>query len=213
MKNALIGVICWVLLPVVPSIIHAQTLEHVRMFSGFTGDIQFLPGGYVTAGEDGKTKAYLYKNSEFEPLEGEIPSWLKGWISFDWSVDDDDQINVIDTLPVELKAALPKLARVKKFLEIAGPDGKRYVALICYTRRLRIKGSNTKGIYLTAALNTNLTDYRLEYHKLWTRKLMSKVNYGDFQYQTVPGGGKFVVLYTTGDTIKYQLEVYRLKGM
>jgi len=71
----------------------------------FSGDVQFLPGGYVIEGDDGKTKkSYIYKNSKFERLQGALPPLLKDWASFDWSVDYDDQINVISTLPEELRA-------------------------------------------------------------------------------------------------------------
>ncbi|HEY6352001.1 MAG TPA: hypothetical protein VI636_21610 [Candidatus Angelobacter sp.] len=46
-----------------PSVVsHAQTLEHVRMFWDFTPDVQFLPGGYIIEGDDGKAiKTYIYK--------------------------------------------------------------------------------------------------------------------------------------------------------
>ena len=49
-------------------------------------------------------KSYIYKNSKFERLQGALPPLLKDWTSFDWSVDYDDQINVISTLPEELRA-------------------------------------------------------------------------------------------------------------
>ena len=198
------------------SSIHGQTLEHIREFWDFTPDVQFLPGGYILEAYDGKPKYFIYKNSKFERLQGQIPSLLKDWTSFDWSVDYDDQINVIRTLPEELRIVLPRRARVKKFLQLDGPNGKSEMALICYTRKTWGGGINDKDIFLTAALNANPTDLQAKYRKLWTRKLDEQSNYGDFQYQTIPGVAKFVVLYTTGvggDAVTYSVDVYRLKGM
>lgn len=206
---------CMSLLISAPSA-RAQTLEHIREFWDFTPDVQFLPGGYVLEAYDGKPKYFIYKNSRFEPLQGALPPLLKDWTSFDWSVDYDDQINVISTLPEELRAVLPKRARVKKFLQLDGPDGKSQVALICYTRKAWGGGINDKSIFLTAALETNPTDLQSKYRKLWTRKLDEQSNYGDFQYHSIPGVGKFIVLYTTGvggDAVTYSVDVYRLKGM
>jgi hypothetical protein len=195
---------------------HAQTLEHIREFWDFTPDVQFLPGGYVLEAYDGKPRYFIYKDSKFERLQGALPPLLKNWTAFDWSVDYDDQINVISTLPKELRAVLPKRARVKKFLQLDGPDGKSWVALTCYTHKTWGGGINDKDIFLTAALETNPTHPQAKYRKLWTRKLDEQSNYGDFQYQSIPGAGKFVVLYTTGvggDAVTYSVDVYRLKGM
>lgn len=213
-KLCLLGCFTALLFPL--SVSYAQTLEHVREFWDFSGDVQFLPGGYVTEGDEEKIKTYIFKNSKFERLQGALPPLLKDWTSFDWSVDYDDQINVIGTLPEELRAVLPRRARVKKFLQLDSPNGKSEVALICYTRKTWGGGINDKDIFLTAALNANPTDLQGKYRKLWTRKLDEQSNYGDFQYQTIPGVGKFVVLYTTGvggDAVTYSVDVYRLKGM
>ena len=90
------------------------------------------------------------------------------------------------------------------------------MALICYTRKTWGGGINDKNIFLTAALETNPTDLQSKYRKLWTRKLDEQSNYGDFQYHSISGVGKFIVLYTTGvggDAVTYSVDVYRLKGM
>lgn len=201
-----------------PSAFHAQTLEHVREFWDFTGYVQFLPGGYVLEAYDGKPRYFIYKNSGFERLRGSIsiPASLKDWTSFDWNVDYDDQINVIRKLPEDLRAVLPRRARVKKFLQLDGPDSKSQVALICYTRKTSGGGINDQDIFLAAALEANPADIQSKYHKLWRRKLGEQSNYGDLQYHSIPGVGKFVVLYTTGvggDAVTYSVDVYRLKGM
>ena len=212
-----IWIICfatWLISPLA----QAQTLEHVREFWDFTGYVQFLPGGYVLEAYDGKPRYFIYKNSRFERLRGSIsiPASLKDWTSFDWSVDYDDQINVIRKLPEEIRAVLAKRARVKKFLRLDSADGKGWLALICYTRKTWGGGINGKDIFVTAAVNSDRTDLRSKYRKLWTRKLDEQSNYGDFQYHDIPGMGKFVVLYTTGvggDAVTFSLDVYRLKGM
>jgi len=208
---------CWVLLALLScgSVARAQTLDHVGSFWGFT-DVQFLPGGYVEENSDGNVKHYLYKNSKFESFRGELPALLKEWSSFDWMTDYLDQVDASGTLEANLRALLPKGARVKKDLDIMIPGKKSSLVLICYTRRLRIEGPNTTDIFVTAALNTNPYDTRSGYQKLWTRKLVSESHYGDFQYQVVPGLGSFFLLYsqvTGGDAVNNQLDVYRMKAL
>ena len=194
----------------------AQTLEHVQEFWDFTGDVQFFPGGYVSGNPYGGDGLYVYRNSKFEPLKGEIPPLLKGWSSFDWVVDYLDQVDRSETLAADLRALLPRRTKVKKVHKIFLPGDKNELALICFTRRLQIAGPDAADIFVTAALNPNPNDNRSEYHKLWSRRLTHNSSYGDFQYQVIPGAGKFILLYssvTGGDAVEHHLDVYRLRGI
>ncbi|HEY6967726.1 MAG TPA: hypothetical protein VJA94_00740 [Candidatus Angelobacter sp.] len=189
---------------------NAQTIEHVQEFWAFT-DVQFLPGGYVVKDDGGQIERYVYKDSKFVRFKEEIPSLVKGWIAFAGNADYLDQFDVRVQLPLGLTAILPKRAKVKKYFEI-GPD----VALVCYTRKLNIEGSNTNDVFLIAAPDTKPGDSRAEYRRLWTRKLKAETNYGDLQYQSVSGVGDFLLLYTedvAGDAVGHQLDVYRLRGI
>lgn len=192
----------------------AQTLEHVGSFWSFL-DVQFLPGGYVEEDVDGQNQYYLYRHSKFEPFKGEIPALIKNWSSFDGHADYLDQVDASGSLGADLKALLPTRAKVKKFHEIMLPGNKSSLALICYTRTLRIEGANPTDIFVIAAVNANPYDTRSQYQKLWTKRLVSQSSYGDFQYQVVSGAGTFFLLYsevTGGDAIEIQLDVYRMRA-
>lgn len=193
----------------------AQTLEHVQQFWAFNG-VEFLPGGYVEEASDETVTRYRYNGTKFEPYQGELPSLIQDWMAFDWDVDYLDQVDVSHKLNSNLGSFLPKRAKVKKVYEIELPGKKSDLALICYTRQLRIEGSNTQAIYVIAAVNTNPSDSRSQYRKLWTRKLRSQTNYGAFQYQSISGLGAFFLLYTqdaAGDAVNTFLDVYRMRAL
>lgn len=193
----------------------AQTVEHLGSFWAF-GDVQFLPGGYVFTEDEGENHYYLLENSKFKPFEGKIPSLIKDWQSFNWTIDNIDQIDMSERLGGDLRALLPRRAKVKKYFEIETPGEKADVAFICYTRHLQIPGSNTQDIFLLAAINPNPFDTRSQHRKLWVRKLASESNYGDFQHQTLSDGSDFLLLYSAGiggDAVEHQLDVYRIRGL
>jgi len=197
------------------SIGEAQTVEYVREFLSQTG-VQFLPGGYVVGDDEPDVGPYVFQGSKFVRFKGELPALAKDWNAYDGDADYQDQINKKEYLPDNSADLLPRWARVKKFLEFDVPGTTSSLLLICYTRELRIEGSNTQDIYLTSALNTNPRDLRSRYRKLRTRKLSSQTNYGDLQHQVVPGAGAFLLLYTVGvggDALNFNLNVYRIRGL
>lgn len=141
---------------------------------------------------------------------------MSQWASYQGEFDYLDQVDASGTLYGDLRAFLPKRARVKKYYELMLPGDKNALAIICYTLALKVEGVNAKDIFVTAALNANPYDTRSTYTKLWTRKVASEANYGDFQYQLVPGLGAFFLLYSEvvgGDVIEHHLDVYRMKAL
>lgn len=192
----------------------AQTLERVGTFWGFT-DVQFLPGAYVEENSDGDIKHYHYAGSKFEIVK-HIPAVLSQWSSFGGGSDYLDQVDASGTLLGNLRALVPKRARVKKYYEVTLPAGSGAVAVICYTLALKIEGANAKEVFVAAALHAHPEDTRSEYTRLWTRKVASEANYGDFQYQLIPGAGAFFLLYSDvigGDAIEHHLDVYRMRAL
>lgn len=193
----------------------AQTVEYVREFLSQTG-VQFLPGGYVVGDDEPDVGPYVFQGSKFVRFKGELPALAKDWNAYDGDADYQNQTNKKEYLPDNSADLLPRWARVKKFFIFDIPGTTSSLLLICYTRELRIEGSNTQDIYLTTALNTNPRDLRSRYRKLRTRKLQSTTNYGDLQHQVVPGAGNFLLLYTVdvgGDALNFTLDVYRIRGL
>src|SRR5262249_25099131 len=195
----------------------AQRLEHVREFDFMvggpitdqdTGDLQFVPGGYVIKDQNGHKERYIFRGNSFQRFKGKLSPALEKWSSFDWDVDAFDEIDLRNS---KIRKYLPKGAKLKKVLEIPPEDGgKPSLSVVCYTIR-----TYQTSIFITALLST-ATDGPQQgrtYRKLWTLKPKERYSYGDFQYQLVPGAGGFVLLYSGApgaDSQELSLDVYRL---
>jgi hypothetical protein len=190
----------------------SQKLDHLAEFWALSGDVQFLPGAYVVKYEDGKTERYSYKDSGFEPLRDDVPPLVRNWTSFDWSgVDFRDQING-SPLDPDVRALVPKQAKIKKIIEISLTEGG-VIALVCYTLRTTEKFTRLEAtdIFVAGAINADPT--KGSFRKLWDIKVKTNSDYGDFQYQSISGVGSFILLYsatTGGDASEHVLNIYRL---
>jgi hypothetical protein len=193
----------------------SQTLQHIANFSTSAGELQFLPGGYVFKRDDGGTERYMYKDSGFEPLQGNIPALVRNWGAFDWTnVDYLDEIDRHSFDP-DVRALLPEHAKVKKILEITLDDRKGTLAVVCFTLRSmeRFSRPDATDIFMAGMLNTEPPDRLPKYRKTWTLKAETESDYGDLQYQNVFGAGGFLILYSAakgGDSVDQSLDVYRI---
>lgn len=191
----------------------AQKLEHVASFWGFNG-VEFLPGGYVQEYNDDEVTKYRYRNSGFVRLKGRVSGLGHGWPIAD--ADNYDEIDLTARLSRNLRAFLPRQARVKKYYKIELPNARGRLIVLCYTKQLQIEGSNTQDVFITAALDASPRGSRPVYHKLWSKKVATETNYQDFQYHTVSGAGAFFLLYTegvSGDALEFNLDVFRMKAL
>jgi hypothetical protein len=195
----------------------AQKPEHVGEFDivvgggGYsedaTGDLQFVPGGYVIKKEGNRTERYVFRGTRFEPLKKKLPGTLEKWNGPDWDGDFYDEIDLHNS---KVRRYLPKGAKLKKVLDILQGESKPALSVACYTLR-----SFESQIFIIGLLD--LSRDRLQpgpaYQKLWTVKVREGYSYGDLQHQAVPGVGDFVLLYSTtpgADSVEYALDVYRL---
>jgi hypothetical protein len=193
----------------------AQNLEHVAQVYSVGGDVQFLPGGYVIKSEDGQAERYLYRNGKFERFQAAIPPLLENWTSFDWvQADYLDEIDRKSFDPA-FRALLPTQSKLKKVLEIELPENRGTLALICYTRRSKEKLArpDATDIFVTGAISTEPSNRLPHYRKSWDLKVKPDSDYGDFQYQVLPGGERLILLYTAakgGNSVDRDLEIFRI---
>jgi hypothetical protein len=189
------------------------SIKQIGEFYSIDGTVQFLPGGYAVATEDGRTKLYVFRGSGFV-LSHDPPPNLEAWTSFDW--EGVDYLNQIDRKDLDpgLRALLPNAAHVKKVIVLDQPTGKT-LSLVCYTVKSseRFVSLDSTDIVVAAVLDEEVSPNRPpKFDKLWEQKLKANESYGEFEHQSVPGQGDFILLYTAspgGDSVDRTLTIYK----
>jgi hypothetical protein len=189
-------------------------LKLAREFHSIGGSVQFLPGGFVIVTEDGKSTRYAFRSSGFVTSQEVLAPSLRSWIAFDWEgVDYLDQLNRKDFDP-DIRAFLPNPAKVKKVLTLSQPDGTSLL-LVCYTSRSAqpLALPEATDISVLAVLDSEKDPHKpAKFQKEWEKKVAANASYGEFELQTVPRVGTFILLYsasTGGDAVDRALSVYR----
>jgi hypothetical protein len=209
--------------------VQAQTanLEQIGRFATVNGTAYFLPGGYVsTWGEDGnvQSKYYKYEDGKFSSIP-ELPQILQGWKAFDWSngLDVGDRLSAGNYDPA-LDAFLPKEKNVKSVEQIDSAASGGTVLLVCFAVKTTEQGarSDDTDIYIAGFKETRLGKTpagrgfaynKISYERLWMFKAEPDAIYGAFTVQTVPGLGRFAVLYwgdVGGSGGQDAIDVYRI---
>ena len=193
----------------------AQSATLVGRFTGLNGTIDFLPGAWVSAWENGHSKYYKFQGGRFV-RSPKLPKLLQGWESFSWDdgVDFSDQIARSDYDP-RINEFLPKKRKVKKVVEFSlRPNGHEDLVLVCFTLKSTDPSAppDDTDIYTTALVMRPGTP-ESTYKRLWTRKMQADASYGDLSVQEIPDIGRFIVLYSgqaAGSGTNQGLNVYRL---
>ena len=190
--------------------VHAAevSIKHVGEFYSLGGTVQFLPGGYIIVTDvDGKSKQYVFNGSSFVASKEAIPPKLRAWVSFEWEgVDYLNQINRQSYDP-GLDAFVPKSARVKQVISVNRPHGKT-LFLVCYTTKVV-----DTPISVVAVLDEEADPHKpMKFRRLW-KKVLTYGDYGQFEHQSIPGVGDFILLYSAypgGSSVNRSLDVYKL---
>jgi hypothetical protein len=182
-------------------------MKPVGEFYSFDGKVQFLPGGYITVTEvDGKSKQYAFNGSGFVATKEPIPLTLRAWVSFDW--EGVDYLNEINRKNFDhgLQAFVPKSSKVKKVISVERPKGKT-LYLVCYTTKVV-----DTPIAVVAVLDEEVDPHKpAKFRRLWRKELIIG-DYGQFEHQSIPGVGDFILLYSaylSSNSVR-TLQIYKL---
>lgn len=195
---------------------NGQTLQTVGEFTANAGQVQFLPGAHILKAESNRKEHFVYNKSKFVPDGAPLPATLETWISFDWtSVDYLDQIDRKNFDP-DIRLFLPERVRVKKVIILPLSVNQGRLILVCYTQKSKAKATflNATNILVTALLDEQSDATKPgQYRRLWTKKLQTNSDYGDFLLEKVPGVGMFILLYSAevaASSTDATLSVYRI---
>lgn len=193
----------------------AQSLTLLRQFQTFQGNLQFLPGGRILVKQNGQESNYIYRNGDFTRSATPLPAELQRWTAFDWN--GVDYLNQVDqkSYDPEINHFLPSDKKVKKVLDVPESEGNKSFVLVCYTEKSSSEDSEPgdTDIFATGLERTQNKNKSFTYRRLWTKRLETDMNYGNFVYEDVPGMARFVLLYSLslgGSGYSLALDVYRI---